>query len=87
MPGVLGAYMYSVQQLKEARLIIMGVALAGYAHACICTVICTFPILGQVQELQGKNSLMLESRVKLLIRFRERERIEIIDVRGSSTPD
>ena len=28
-------------------------------------------ILGQVQELQGKNSLMLESRVKLFVRFRE----------------
>ena len=30
LPGVLGAY--SVQQLKEAGSIIMGVALARYAH-------------------------------------------------------
>ena len=35
LPGVLGAY--SVQQLKGAGLILMGVALARYAHACICT--------------------------------------------------
>ena len=35
LPGVLGAY--SVQQLKEVGSIIMGVALARYTHACICT--------------------------------------------------
>ena len=34
-------------------------------------------ILGQVQDLQGKNSLMLESWVKLLVRIREG--IEIVD--------
>ena len=65
----------------------MGMALARYSHVCICTVyiehVCM--ILGQVQELQGKNSLILESWVKLLIKVRER--IEIVDVRGSTTPD
>ena len=78
-----------MQQLKEAGPIIMGVVLARYAHAHahICTLyiehVCM--ILGQIQELQGKNSLMLESWVKLLVRIRER--IEITDVQGSTTPD
>ena len=35
LPGVLDAY--SVQQLKEAGSIIMGVALARYTHVRICT--------------------------------------------------
>ena len=44
-----------------------------------------YDFFGKVQEMQGKNSVMLESRVKLLVRIRER--IEIIDMQGSATPD
>ena len=79
LPGGLGAY--SVQQLKEAGSILMDVALARYTHVCIRTLyniehVCM--ILGKVQEIQGKNSLTLESWVKLLVRIRER--IDIIDM-------
>ena len=85
MSGVLGAY--SVQQLKEAGLIIIGVALARYAHARICTLyiehVCM--IFRPRTRATRKESLMLESWVKLPVRIRER--IEIVDVRGSTTPD
>ena len=67
-----------MQQLEEAGSIIMGMALAIGTHTLYTEHVC-------IQELQGKNSLMLESWVKLLVRIRER--IEIVDVRGSTTPD
>ena len=64
--------------------IIMGVALARYVHACICTLYIEHVCMIFRPE-EGKNSLILESWVELLIRIRER--IEIVDVRGSTTPD
>ena len=65
----------------------MGVVLARYAHMCICTLYIEYVcmILGEVQEIQGMNSPMLECWVKLLVRIRER--IEIVNMRGSAMPD
>ena len=83
LPGVLGAY--SVQQLKEAGSIIMGVALAKYAHVRTCTLYIEHVCMIFRPSTRATKSLMLESWVKLLVRIRER--IEIVDVRGSTTPD